>query len=81
MRFYRIAEISPNKFVPQTCTIFDMIFTLGICWYGIDRYSNYTWASKEYQSEHCSLPTLEEAKQVVLRYKKSKTKTVKYHKA
>lgn len=78
MRFYRIKQIGENKFIPQTANLFDYIIG---DWMGIVREGNDTWRNKVYQEYHCACNTLEEAREVIKKYKEHiKPYKIKYHK-
>jgi len=77
MRFYRVKQIAPDKFVPQV-----KIGFIGF-WEGIDVEHNAVWYSDEYVNKHCSVPTLELAKERIAEYKtknSEQNRYPKYHK-
>lgn len=77
MRFYRIKQIEENKFIPQTADLFDYIFRT---WEGIDREDGGIWYGYAYQKSYCACETLEEAREVIKKYKELlKTYKIKYH--
>lgn len=78
MRLYRIKQIGEDKFIPQTANLFDYIIG---DWMGIDIDGDDTWYNKVYQEMHCICGTLEEAREVIKKYKEHiKPQKVKYHK-
>ena len=79
MRFYRIKQIGENKFIPQTADLPDVIYAT---WCGIDkRINNNTWYVEVWQVKYCMCETLEEAREVIKKYKESiKPYKIKYHK-
>ena len=78
MRFYRIKQIAEDCYIPQVKK-----GLLGT-WDGIDGLLFESWYSDEYQIRHCSVKTLDEARQRINDYKvkiKNKRKYPKYYKA
>lgn len=77
MRFYRIKQIAADKFIPQVKVGF-----IGF-WEGIDATHKEIWYSEEYMRAHCSVDTLEKAKEIIEEYKgkiNEQEKYPKYHK-
>ncbi len=69
--FYRIKEVE-GKFIPQKLIEF--------MWGGIDRQSDYTWYNQHYQIEYCAVGSLQEAKNIIAKYKEKRKKAkAKYH--
>jgi len=63
--FYRVKEVN-GKFIPQKLTVFG--------WSGIDLNGMYLWNDEDHQWQYCQWDTLEQAKEVIAKYKP------KYHK-
>ena len=73
--FYRIKEVE-GKFIPQKLIEF--------AWHGINRRSDDTWYHPDNQMKYCAVDSLQEAKDVIAKYKESKQKAknkpkAKYH--
>lgn len=73
--FYRIKEIE-GKFIPQKL--------IELTWDGINRRSDDTWHHSDNQMKHCAVDSLQEAKDIIAKYKENKQKTkaktkAKYH--
>lgn len=58
--FYRVKEVN-GKFIPQKLTVFG--------WSGIDLISMILWNDTDHQWQYCQCDTLEQAKEVITRYK------------
>jgi hypothetical protein len=69
--FYRIKEVE-GKFIPQKLAEF--------AWQGISRRADYTWYYLKNQIEFCAVDSLQEAKDIIAKYKEKRKKPkVKYH--
>lgn len=74
MKFYRVKQIGECSYIPQ---VKDGIFSL---WKGIDTNFYRCYSNESYQKLFCSALTLEEAKEIITKYKSLITKKVKYPK-
>lgn len=69
--FYRIKEVE-GKFIPQKL--------IELTWEGIDRQSDYIWYTQHFQIEYCAVDSLQEAKDIIAKYKEKRKKPkVKYY--
>lgn len=76
--FNFVKQIGENQFIPQTANLLDFIFR---SWDGINREANDTWGLEIYQKDYYSCETLDEAREVIKKYKEYiREPKVKHHK-
>lgn len=69
--FYRIKEVE-GKFIPQKL--------IEVVWKGIDRQIDHTWYTPDNQIKWCAVDSLQEAKDIITKYKEKRKKPkAKYH--